>query len=53
MSNLDHSPKEIVLCETEVPELTDKDRQFITRFNLQEDDLRFKSLAHEGSEATV
>lgn len=51
MSNLDQSPEEVLVGDVNQEELSDKDRQFITRFNLKKEDLAYKSLAHEEPEA--
>ena len=50
MENIDQSPK--VAQENTKEELNDKDVEFITRFNLTKEDLRYKCFAHD-EEATA
>lgn len=46
----EHTPNEVLLTTNTENELSEKDRQFVKRFNLQPEDLRYKILAEQETE---
>lgn len=43
----EHTPNEVLLATNTENELSERDRQFVKRFNLKPEDLQYKNLAEQ------